>query len=119
MLASENTKASLSTAKIQEILSKKNHGKDVEHYLDIAKKLGRSIYEVLCEIEKVVSYDDLAMVFQECSDLPLSEDIGGEILGATHNVIETSHGLYIWHFASYDALAANGKKVFLATWASW
>ena len=115
MLTSEKPKEAVLYKKLQERLARKGNSKDIDYYLDISKKLGRSIFEVLCEIEKAFDYNDLANVFCECSGLQISDDIKGEILQATHHFIETSQGIYIWHYASRDAVAVNGKNVFIVS----
>jgi len=108
-------KESVPFDKIQERLARKGNGKNIAYYSDISRKLGRSIYEVLCEIEKALSYDELAAVFSECSGLEMSPEIKGEVLQNTRHFIETTYGIYIWHYASLDAIARNGKRVYITS----
>ena len=115
MQASEMAKEAVPFDKIQERLARKGNGKGIDYYLEISKKLGRSIYEVLCEIEKAIDYNELAAVFSECSGVELSLEIKGEVLQNNRHFIETTHGIYIWHYASLDAIARNGKRVYITS----
>ena len=99
--------------RINERLVSRNGGKGLDHYIEISKRLRKSIYEVICEIEKALTYDELAVIFSECSGVEMSEEIRGEVLRVNGHFIETTHGIYIWHHASLDAIAKNGKGVYI------
>jgi len=94
-----------------------SHGsKDINYYIDLSRSLGRSIYEVLCEVEKVLSYTEIAEIFSRYSGVEVADTVEGEVVKCTSHYIETDHAVYVWHYVSVDMVnsTANGKKkVFL------
>ena len=115
-MSPQNTKATDIEAstfdKIEGLLKQKGNNNGIPYYWQTSKKLDTGIYEVLCEIERVISYDELAHVFSQCSGIPLSTDIKGDILHSSDRLIETTEGLYSWHYATLGS-SRNGKDVFI------
>ncbi len=84
----------------------------IDYYRDISKNIGCSIYEVLCEIERVTDYNGLADIFSRSSGIERAEALKGKILEIRGNAIETDNAIYIWHYAYLNTLP-KGKKVFI------
>jgi type II secretory ATPase GspE/PulE/Tfp pilus assembly ATPase PilB-like protein len=74
----------------------------VNEFFIRTKMLSKSIYEMICEIEGIASYTELAREFSEVTGIPFAENIYGEIkeimpkrhIKVTYN---GSERYYIWH----------------------
>jgi type II secretory ATPase GspE/PulE/Tfp pilus assembly ATPase PilB-like protein len=89
---------------IKNLIKKKTQWDDekVDEFFNRTKTLSKSIYEMVCEIEGIASYTELAREFSETTGIPFSESICGEIkeiiprrhIKAAYN---GSERYYVWH----------------------
>lgn len=74
----------------------------VEEFFGRAKNLKNSIYEIICDIEKIIEYGEVADVFSKVSGIPVKGGIEGNIVEVHRRYIvaENNDGgivCYIWH----------------------
>lgn len=100
--------------KLNERFSKKGYTKGYDYCLYLCKGLNRSLYEVICEVERAIDYSELAEIFAEHTNLQKADTIKGVIAQANRHYIETAEGIYIWHYASLQTLKNNGKPIYVA-----
>lgn len=79
------------------------HAFSISDYEKRAQTMNRSIFDMLCEIDKIVDYDKLVEIFAEVSGLPVAPDITGDIITVnsgryvkTANPDKTA-AYFIWH----------------------
>lgn len=94
-------------------LSAKGDTKGFVYYQKQAKSLGRGIYDVLCDIEKVMDYDELLDIFSEYSNIEKAYKVDGDVIRIDRLSIVTTKAIYIWHFTSLRNHTQESKKVFL------
>lgn len=76
-------------------------------YLDRAKHIDQSVYNVICEIENVMTYEELRTVFQSLTGIPPAQRVEGHIRHVNTgslitSTIENDRGgfsthVYAWH----------------------
>lgn len=105
------------TQKLKEAISIKT-GWDIsriDELFERAKNLKSTIYEIICEIEKIITYRDLAEVFSEASGIEVRDRIEGNIIEITKRYIiaDSEDGLgsacYIWHPLAAKNITVQGK----------
>lgn len=81
------------------------------------KNLGINTYEVLCEIERVLTYDELAHIFSSITDIPYTKDIYGEITEVNIRYIKTLLNgkllYYIWHPLTIKSYNFSNGEVYI------
>ncbi len=93
----------LDNSRFQQQISRKLDlsASDIKSWDDLVKKanrLGKTIYDLLCEIEQVMSYNDLRDIFADLTGLPTADKVEGSIDAVDLRVIRTADGkAYIWH----------------------
>lgn len=93
-------------------------------YLDRAKHIDQSVYNVICEIENAMTYEELRTVFQSLTGIPSAEVVEGRILHVNAGrlittTIEDGRGgssthVYVWHPMALKDLGrdSNGEDRF-------
>lgn len=76
-------------------------------YLDRAKQIDQSVYNVICEIENAMTYEELRAVFQSLTGIPAAQGVegsirhikGGRLITSTVEGSEEGFSTYIyaWH----------------------
>ena len=76
-------------------------------YLDRAKQIDQSVYNVICEIENTMTYEELRAVFQSLTGIPSAQGVegsirhikGGRLITSTVESSEDGFSTYIyaWH----------------------
>ena len=99
--------------KLEAKIRSKGYMKGLDHCLQLCKKLDRSLYEVICEIERAIDYNELAEVFASHAGLEKLDTIKGEIIQTQRHFIETTEGIFIWHYASLKTMKTNEKPVYI------
>ncbi len=76
-------------------------------YLDRAKHIDQSVYNVICEIENAMTYEELRTVFQSLTGIPGARGVEGRILHVNSgrfitSAVENGRGgfsthVYAWH----------------------
>ena len=103
---------------IEKRLAAKGNFRGMDYYRNIARDGQKSIFQVLCDTEKALTYMELADAFSARSGLEVAEGVRGEIVSHTKNYIETDVAVYIWHPLSKNLASRNdhGKPVLLVPW---
>lgn len=78
--------------------------KTYDDYLMAAGRLDKSVYEVMCEVEKIITYNDLRDIFAEVCQLPVRERIIGKVIDFNARYVKTSEGLFFWHPSMIDKI---------------
>lgn len=86
-------------------------------YLDRAKHIDQSVYNVICEIENAMTYEELRVVFQSLTGIPVAEAVEGRIrrINAGRLITSTieddwgasSTHVYAWHPMALKDLEKN------------
>jgi type II secretory ATPase GspE/PulE/Tfp pilus assembly ATPase PilB-like protein len=90
--------------------------KKIEHFFNHAKSINKSQYEMICEIENIATYAELAMSFSKFTGIPYEENIYGDVQDIQRGrYIKTSNGTiatyYIWHPLALRGTNVDGAKV--------
>ena len=86
-------------------------------YLDKARQIDQSVYNVICEIENVITYEELQAVFHSLTGIPTAQALEGTIrhVNADRSIItvvehENGHSTthtYVWHPSALKGLGKN------------
>ncbi len=87
-----------------ELKKKDSSGRTYNDFMDTASKVNKTVFEVICEIDRVFTYNDLADIFSEAAGYPKAESLSGDILSVNTRFIQTSTGYYAWHPQVLDKL---------------
>ncbi|MHB8108841.1 MAG: GspE/PulE family protein [Syntrophorhabdaceae bacterium] len=75
-------------------------------YLDRAKQIDQSVYNVMCEIENVMTYEELRTVFQELTGISIADQVRGKVINIKEGRLivslldgphENETHVYAWH----------------------
>lgn len=100
--------------KLEKKILSKGYTKGLDYCLQLCKRLDRSLYEVICEIERAIDYSELAEVFAEHSGLKKVDSIKGDTIQTQRHFIETTEAVFVWHYASLKTMKINGKPIYMA-----
>lgn len=95
--------ATLISEKLKEFISVKTGWESarVDEFFERSKHLKNPIYDMICDIEKIITYRDLAGVFADTSGIELREKIEGDIVEVNRRYItavsDSTTVYYIWH----------------------
>lgn len=90
---------------IREFLKKKTFWNDekCDEFEARSKEINKTIYDMICEIDHLASYAELAQVFAEATNVPYSDAITGDISEMSGDrIVQTTQdngnaACYIWH----------------------
>ncbi|MFI5295968.1 MAG: GspE/PulE family protein [Thermodesulfovibrionales bacterium] len=107
---------------VKELIKKKTKwdNPQISQFFDQTRTINKTtIYEMICEIEGIATYAEIAQVFADLTDLPYCDAVVGDIIDinkgrhieAIHNGLTT---YYIWHPLAVKGIPPAGRIAFLS-----
>lgn len=103
---------------IEKFIKKKNpHAFSIADYEKRAQAMNRSIFDMLCEIDKIVDYGNLVDIFAKVSGIPAAQDISGIVSTVNSGrYVKTENPdkaavYFIWHPKAITSIEALSKDL--------
>jgi general secretion pathway protein E len=97
------TNENITIAIVRYINEVKKRQIDFEEYARKSKGTGKSVFDILCEIDNILTYHELADVFSQATGIPKATDVQGAVTDVDigrHVATVDNEGVrrfYIWH----------------------